>query len=105
MNACRLTLIVSLFSALVFSGDVSAQPLHYGDFSTALSGWTTLGDVTVENEEAVLGDNGATYSILYQGIPLAAGDYTFEFDFRNRLSGTVPLEPPRHLFRHPLFHE
>jgi len=87
-------------------GFISECPLHYleprhlrrplinGDFSTGLTGWTTEGDVTTANDEAVLGDNGVVYSLLYQGDLLNSGLYTLEFDFLNTLSAAVPADPP-----------
>lgn len=82
------------FLILGFSCVAMAVPLQNGDFSNEFAGWRTEGDVAAVNGEAALGDNAAFYSLLQQGVALAIGDYTFAFDFKNQLSGTVPNDPP-----------
>lgn len=83
-------ILVSLLN--LFTVDVYAVPLN-GDFSSGLSSWSTVGAVTVDNGEAILGDgdNGCAFcSRLYQGALLGPGDYLLEFDFQNGLSESVP---------------
>ncbi len=94
MKIYQMAIIISLFFIVILSRECTALSLQNGDFSSGLTGWTIQGDVTVDNGEAVAGDNAATYSLLYQSIPLVAGDYTIEFDFMNKLSGNVPHDPP-----------
>jgi hypothetical protein len=61
-----------------------------GDFANGLNGWSTVGDVTTNNQEAVLGDNSATDSLLYQAVALVPGQYSLQFDFLNGLSSVLP---------------
>jgi len=86
----RSAIIGFIFIIMAFSGRAMALPLQNDDFSDGLNGWTSLGDVKEQNGTAVLGDNAATYSLLQQAIPLATGNYTIEFDFKNQMSGAVP---------------
>lgn len=80
----RLILLV-LFLSIVANVNVSeAVPTN------GLTGWSTLGDVTTANEEAVVGDNGAVDSLLNQAIALAPGQYSLQFDFLNGLSFVPP---------------
>lgn len=61
-----------------------------GDFAGGLASWVSTGDVSAPPGYARLGDNGQVYSLLYQGVPLATGDYMLDFDFKNALSLTAP---------------
>jgi hypothetical protein len=61
-----------------------------GDFSDGLNGWTTRGDVTTAGGAALLGDNGATHSLLYQPFAVTMSSFTLEFDFQNHLSADYP---------------
>lgn len=85
MNKYRLALLGALLWVIFSAGGAMALPLPSGNFS----GWLYEGDVSSTSAgEAVLGDNVATYSHLYQGAALAAGNYTIQFNFRNFLSPT-----------------
>lgn len=66
----------------------SGASIVNGTFDTGLTGWTSEGDVLAASD-ASLGDDGALYSLLYQGVALAPGSYRFEFDFLNALSGDL----------------
>jgi|GEM_PF-2132392 len=85
-------IILSLTFTLIVCGGLAlraeAVPTN-GDFAAGLTAWSTLGDVTVDNEEAVVGDDGVTYSALWQAVALAPGNYTFAADILNGLS-SVP---------------
>ncbi len=85
----RLILPILLLSILTSANISQAVPTN-GDFANGLTGWSTLGDVTADNQEAVLGDNGATDSLLYQAVALAPGQYSLQFDFLNDLSPVLP---------------
>jgi len=76
-NVCHANLI---------NGDFSASP-------DGLDGWTTEGDVQVLNGEAILGDSGEWWSVLYQPVALDPFLYTFEFDFQNKLSFDLISDP------------
>ena len=86
-------IILSLTFALILCGGlvlrVEAVPTN-GNFAAGLFAWSTLGDVTTDNEEAVVGDDGVTYSALWQPVALAPGSYTFEADILNGLSSVLP---------------
>lgn len=64
-----------------------------GEFSNGLVNWTTEGDVFIDSEYAVLGDNGVWYSLLFQPTALDYGTYTLEFDFKNSLSPDITIDP------------
>ena len=85
----RLILSLLLLS-IVASANVSQAVPTNGDFANGLVAWSTVGDVSTNNQEAVLGDNNATDSLLYQALALAPGQYSLQFDFLNRLSSDVP---------------
>ena len=85
----RLILPVLLLSIVANASLSQAVPTN-GDFTNGLTGWTSQGDVSTDNQEAVLGDNGATDSLLYQALALAPGQYTVGFDFLNGLSSVPP---------------
>ncbi|MBI2425203.1 MAG: hypothetical protein HYV27_20420 [Candidatus Hydrogenedentes bacterium] len=82
-----LALVLAAFTAVPCSASVVN-----GAFDSGLSSWTASGDVTAATE-AVLGDNGTDYSLLYQGVALAPGAYRIEFDFLNLLSGDLSVDP------------
>ena len=63
-----------------------------GNFSAGLSDWTTQGDVSAASA-ATLGDDGEIYSLLFQPVALAPGQYQFEFDFQNLLSADPGTDP------------
>ena len=86
---CRPYFAVVLALGLCCAGIGSATPVN-GDFSSGLTAWTAQGDVAVESEAAVLGDDAEWYSLMYQGVALAPGAYELEFDFLNLLSAEVP---------------
>lgn len=83
-------LIPVLFLSLVVNANVSQAVTTNGDFANGLNGWSTVGDVTTNNQEAVLGDNNATDSLLYQLVALTPGQYSLRFDFLNGLSAVLP---------------
>jgi hypothetical protein len=66
-------------------GFADANEITNGEFDTDLSGWTASGDVMHDAGTAVVGDDGAVYSSLYQAVA-GAGRYRLEFDFLNGLS-------------------
>ena len=59
-----------------------------GTFGTGLSDWTYSGDVTATTV-ATLADNNEIYSLLFQPVALAPGQYRIEFDFQNLLSADL----------------
>ena len=80
-----------LFAATLFISSAVHATVINGQFSNSLNGWTALGDTTVTaSEEARLADEFDFTSELFQDVTLAAGAYTFEFDFLNELS---PFNP------------
>jgi hypothetical protein len=81
---------IFLLLSLVSTASVSQAVPTNGDFANGLVGWSTVGDVTTNNQEVVLGDNGATDSLLYQALALAPGQYNLEFDYLNGLSSVLP---------------
>jgi len=85
----RLILPVLLLSIVATANVSQAVPTN-GDFANGLTGWSTLGDVTTNTQEAVIGDHNATDSLLYQALALAPGQYSVEFDFLNGLSSASP---------------
>ncbi|MBC8413113.1 MAG: PEP-CTERM sorting domain-containing protein [Nitrospira sp.] len=81
-------------SVLLLVGTVSHSKAFIlnGDFSSGLTGWTIINNVTETSGEAILNDsNGIT--ALYQGAALAAGNYTIEFDFLNQMSSSSLVHP------------
>jgi len=82
-----------------FSITAQAATLTNNDFSNGLNGWSVNGDgdsdVIVNSlDEAVLGDNNAITSELYQGALLVKGNtYVLDFYFSNKLSSFVPSDP------------
>ena len=76
---CRPYFAVVLALGLCCAGIGSATPVN-GDFSSGLTAWTAQGDVAVESEAAVLGDDAEWYSLMYQGVALAPGAYELEFE-------------------------
>jgi len=88
MKTDTITMVLIAIS-FAFAAICHATPIANGDFAAGLDGWQSEGDVNVESEAAVLGDDGDFYSLLYQPVALDAGAYTFEFDFMNSLSQTV----------------
>jgi len=85
-------LLIATFQLLASSSIAHAVPVN-GDFSAGLTSWTADGDVTSAGGEAILSDTTqgcALCSRLYQGVGLATGMYTIEFDFLNSLSDIVP---------------
>jgi hypothetical protein len=79
-----------LLLSLLVNVTASQAVLTNGDFATGLIGWSTLGDVTTDNQEAVLGDDGEVYSALWQAVALSPGSYIFEADILNNLSSALP---------------
>ena len=77
-------------AALITVGAMQAQGYFFDDFSSGLIDWDTTGDVGVEAEEAVLRDGQATFSLLYQPVPLPLGTYTIEVDVRHDISPVIP---------------
>lgn len=63
----------------------AAMPIVNGDFGAGLAGWTSQGDVSA-TANAALGDSGAIYSLLYQGVSAPPGAFRLEFDFKNALA-------------------
>jgi len=61
---------------------VSHATLVNGDFSAGLTDWATVGDVTVIDKAAVLGDNNNVYSYLYQPVALNPLTYTIQLALR-----------------------
>lgn len=84
-----MVIILALFGSLSGISTGSAALIN-SDFSSGLTGWTSQSDVTINNQEAVLKDDGATDSLLYQPVALAPGQYRVEFDFLNDLSPGPP---------------
>jgi hypothetical protein len=66
----------------------TAMPIVNGDFGSGLTGWTSQGDVQATTN-AALGDAGEIYSLLFQGVSAAPGQYRLEFDFQNGLAGSA----------------
>jgi hypothetical protein len=78
----------ALFFALILGAaqtNVLASLIN-GSFSDGLNSWTTHGDVTAATGAAVLGDDAATHSVLYQLVDWPMGSFSLEFDFQNNLS-------------------
>lgn len=74
----------------MLSLSASVQMIVNGDFLAGLDGWETEGAVFTAGGAAVLADDGAVRSLLYQGVDLEVGMYAFSFDFRNLLSAAAP---------------
>ncbi len=72
---------------------VAAADVLNGTFDSGLSDWVVEGDVTDDSGAARLGDSGAEYSLLYQGVALGPGAYALQFDFLNGLSDEVLSDP------------
>ena len=53
---------------LVSCATMSWAQLDNGDFSDGLNSWHTQGDVSVVDDAAALGDDGAFYSYLLQPV-------------------------------------
>jgi hypothetical protein len=83
MKAVKILMCFLLTSQLAAAGVVN------GEFSNNLANWDSL-NVTVSSGEAILSDGSGLNSRLFQGVGLAAGQYTVEFDFLNQLSAEVP---------------
>ncbi|WFP48582.1 hypothetical protein PL263_10700 [Methylomonas sp. EFPC3] len=83
----KISFAVSLFA---LSTQLSlAAPLN-GDFSSNLDSWVTSGPVGSVAQAAQLTDNQGGDSSLFQGVALASGQYTLEFDALNLLSRDIP---------------
>jgi hypothetical protein len=86
--------IVGLVGVLLWSlVGVAQATLMNGNFAGGLTGWSSQGDVQVLGQGAVLGDNNAIESRLWQPVPLSLGFYTIEFDVFNALSSTLSSDP------------
>lgn len=77
---------------LLFAAAPCQAMVVNGTFDSGLSGWTSEGDVTAAGD-ATVGDSGALYSLLFQPVALAPGQYTIEFDFFGLLSGDLSADP------------
>ena len=62
---------------------------HYWDFSSGLDGWSFVGDVNDVSEAALLGDENAAHSILYQIVAWGPGGFVLEFDIWDLLSSAT----------------
>jgi hypothetical protein len=94
-----LVIVWTLAIMVLPLANVSHANLVNGDFSAGLTPpWEWTGDVQVVNKEAILGDNGETWSALYQPIALDPFKYTIEFDFKNKLSNEPDASDPPFLF-------
>ncbi len=85
---------VIYLSAVVVIALSSTRALAFpsnGDFSDGLNHWTTRGNVVESGEHAVLGDTGASHSVLHQGGAWMLKLLTFDLDIRNLLAETVPV--------------
>lgn len=89
MRRTLAVILVALFGSYCFISTGNAALIN-SDFSSGLTGWTSQGDVTTDNQEAVLGDDGVNDSLLYQPVALSSGQYRVEFDFLNGLSSVPP---------------
>jgi hypothetical protein len=99
MKSRRAFVVLWALVILIFpSANVSHANLMNRDFSAGLNSWKFEGDVQSINEEAVLGDEGATWSLLYQPIALNPSKYTLEFDFANLLSSEPDDSSPYFAF-------
>ena len=78
--------MVLAVSAVSVGGQVALGQnlIKNGDFSNGLSDWKTVGDVTVEMNQAILKDTGAD-PLLYQAV--AANGYAYELRFDVDLAG------------------
>jgi hypothetical protein len=76
-----------LLSALAVTTP-SVQAAFNGDFSDGLNSWTFAGDVAAISGEAVLADNLASHSYLFQGVPMPPASFIIQFDFFNNLSAS-----------------
>ena len=89
----RVTFCLSLFGA-GFSGmfplTSKGATIVNGDFEDGLAAWEIRGSVAASTGIAVVTDENATASLLFQAVLEEADIVTVEFDFRNALSDTVP---------------
>ena len=83
----------ALVGVIIWTGQLSANAGFVGnaDFSDGLNQWTTSGNVINLNQEALIGDDGSAHNILYQGVAVSLGTLMVDFDFRNLLSGSIPM--------------
>jgi len=65
--------------------------LSNAEFAFGLAAWEATGAVFDTGGQAVVTDQGAVRSLLYQGAPLAAGLYAVAFDFHGLLSAAEPV--------------
>lgn len=61
-----------------------------GQFTQGLDHWATHGAVLSISDQALLTDAAATRTLLFQGVEVGAGAFTFSFDFQNLLSTAEP---------------
>jgi hypothetical protein len=74
---------------------MNGNAITNGDFRSGLDAWTTTGEVSEDNEEAVLVDGPSGGAMLFQGVDLVADTYVLSFDVQSALSsaftpGTFP---------------
>lgn len=81
-------LLGGVVQVLLLATVAAGVTVRNGDFSDGLRGWKTAWSARVSEGEAGLNDRGADPCFLFQAVPLAAGVYTVEFDFRNELCPT-----------------
>jgi len=62
-----------------------------GTFDESLDPWEIRGTVAGSTGIAVMTDDNATRSLLFQSVPATIEQFAIAFDFRNALSDTVPL--------------
>jgi hypothetical protein len=67
-----------------------ANLLVNGDFSDGVNNWQSAGRVAPLDGLAVVTDDGATRSLLWQTAAIPAGRFEVEFEFRNLFSNAVP---------------
>jgi hypothetical protein len=79
---------IILIAAIIFFGISACCYADTLSNSTSWGGWTFTGNVTADNSIATLGDSGANYSNLFQGL-LVSGSYSIGFDFKNSLSNNI----------------
>jgi len=78
---------------VLFTGSLanSASLLSNPDFDTDLSSWTVAGNAVHSTDFAVLSDDGATSSTIFQGVAAGPSLFALTFDFIGGLSSAVPV--------------
>jgi hypothetical protein len=76
-----ILLMAVLGVAVLAPGSTVRADVTNGDFAGGLAGWTTSGDVSLDGEVAVLGQDNSGFASLEQEFAIPAGSISLSFEY------------------------